>query len=352
MEDNTVPRISPESFVKFSDDDRCRVSRSRVQDFLDRGLMSQGDTIFENSTDLSKDLLKQWITERISKSAVNVPQPLSTVLFDIIAFHAFYPFPIILGSEQQVQVDQDGFVRAICLLTLSPAPRYGPNSSFSAARHGRYSGTWGPYCGWYIALRGRDASDFRRRIFRCLATPLLTPGESRPVGGARCTMIEVPRFAYYEEVPQDEGEEEEVPEIIVVEGEKETEVDVVDVLSECPPEVDRLTANPFRESYRLVLPSLPRSSEDLTELGVTTEKLVALVQLHEKVQKEGTERLVCQIQSAGRDGMIGWLEFERLFVGNSEFLAEGLSSISGTFAERRHEDLIYRTTQIGKSIVI
>jgi hypothetical protein len=45
MEDEPSPIISSESFVKFSDNDRCRVSRGRVQGFLDRGLMSQGDTV-------------------------------------------------------------------------------------------------------------------------------------------------------------------------------------------------------------------------------------------------------------------------------------------------------------------
>lgn len=309
--------------------------------------------------DLSEHLLKQWIIKQISKSDVNVPQPLSSVLFGIFAFHAIYPFPLTHGHGQQVQIDQDGFVRAMCLLTLSPAPRYGPNGSFSEARHGRYSGTWGQHRGWYIALRGRDASDFRRRMFRCLATPVLIAVESRPVDGAMCTMIEVPRFTYYEPVPQDEGEEEEVHEIIVVEGEQETEVDVVDVLSECPPEVDALTANPFRESYRLVLPTLPRYGDDLTELCVKRESLVALVQLYEEVQEEkaGTGDLVSQIESVGRDGVIGWSEFERLLAENSvsasghdvggisvtnahgqEFLADGLARIFGAFAKRRHEN--------------
>ncbi|KAF3053797.1 hypothetical protein E8E11_008043 [Didymella keratinophila] len=268
---------------------------------------------------ISADLLKQRIIKRSSESDNNVSQPLSTVLFDILAFHAFYPFPIPCGSEQQVQIDQDGFVRAICLLMISPAPRYGPNGSFSEARYGRYSGTWGPYRGWYIVLRGRDAGDFRRRMFRCLATPLLTPVESRPVDGARFS--------------QDEAEEEEGPEIIVVEDEEEMEVDVVDVLSECPPEVDTLTANPFRESYRLVLSRLPRHSGDLMELCVKIESLVKLVQLCGEVQKEGMESLVYEIESVSRDGVIGWPDFEHLLAKYSEVLADGLLSIFGAFAK-------------------
>ena len=273
--------------------------------------------------DLSEHLLKQWIIKRVSESNVNVSQPLSTVLFNILAFHAFYPFPLTHEPEQQVQIDQDGFVRAICLLVLSPAPRYGPNGSFSEARHGRYSGTWGPHRGWYIALRGRDAGDFRRRMFRCLANPLLTPVESRPVDGARCTMIELPRFAYYKSVQRDEGEEEEGPEIIVVEEEQETEVDIVDVLSECPPEMDTLTANPFRESYRLVLPNLPRHSNDLMELCVKTESLVKLMQICGEVQKEGRESLVYEMESMGKDGVIGWPDFEYLLAKDSVSVSSG-----------------------------
>jgi hypothetical protein len=52
MEDELAPILSSESFVKFSDNDRCRISRGRVQDFLDRGLMSQGDTVSTRSAGL------------------------------------------------------------------------------------------------------------------------------------------------------------------------------------------------------------------------------------------------------------------------------------------------------------
>jgi len=86
----------------------------------------------------------------------------------------------------------------------------------------------------------------------------------------------------------------------------------VDVLSECPPEVDTLTANPFRESYRLVLPKLPKHSDDLMELCVKTESLATLVQLCGEVQKEGTESLVYEIDSVSRDGVIRWPDFEHL----------------------------------------
>jgi hypothetical protein len=51
MEYEHPPIINSETFVKFSDNDRCRVSRSRVQDFLDRGLMSQGDLVLAASTE-------------------------------------------------------------------------------------------------------------------------------------------------------------------------------------------------------------------------------------------------------------------------------------------------------------
>lgn len=273
--------------------------------------------------DLSEHLLKQWIIQRLPKSNVDVSQPLSTVLFNILAFHAFYPFPLTHEPEQKAQIDQDGFVRAICLLVLSPAPRYGPNGSFSEARHGRYSGIWGPHRGWYIALRGRGAGDFRRRMFRCLANPPLIPAKSRSVDGATCTTVEVPRFAYNESLQRDENEEEEGPEIVVVEDEQETEVDVVDVLSECPPEVDTLTANPFRESYRLVLPNLPRHNGDLMELCVKTESLIKLVQICGGAQKEGRKSLAYEVESMGKDGVIEWPDFEHLLAKYSVSVSSG-----------------------------
>lgn len=35
--------ISSDSFTKYGLNDRCRISKARVQEFLDEGLMSQGE---------------------------------------------------------------------------------------------------------------------------------------------------------------------------------------------------------------------------------------------------------------------------------------------------------------------
>lgn len=36
--------VSSDGFAKYGNNERCRVSKERVQDFLDRGLMSQGES--------------------------------------------------------------------------------------------------------------------------------------------------------------------------------------------------------------------------------------------------------------------------------------------------------------------
>jgi hypothetical protein len=85
-------------------------------------------------------------------------------------------------------IDENGFVRAICLLTLS-AQRYGPKFPIATSR--MYFGEWGLHDGWYVAIRGKDASDIRRRLFRRIATP-----DNTRVN--HCTTIPVPRFMWYE----------------------------------------------------------------------------------------------------------------------------------------------------------
>lgn len=124
-------------------------------------------------------------------------------------------------------------------------------------------------------------------------------------------MVSVPRFVYYEPVPEGEVDEDDVgTETVVVEEEREVEVGVVDVLSECPPEEDRLTANPFRESYRVALPSLPRYKEDLIRLFVPTARLVELMELVQKVQAGATTDWAATIERFGSDGKVGWREFD------------------------------------------
>jgi hypothetical protein len=137
----------------------------------------------------------------------------------------------------------------------------------------------------------------------------------------------------------------------VAEDESESSIDIVDVLSECPPEADRLTANPFRASYRIVLPSLPKQIEDISALSIPTTKLVALVKLAQEVQRESISDVVTSIEKLGIDGKVEWekydsaiseqsvsygygmevSEYRRANMYEQELIADGLSTIFKTF---------------------
>lgn len=244
------------------------------------------------------------ITEKLLSLGLYGSPDASELLFDICSSYAFFPFPKTYDGSGQLKIDKDGFLRAMCLLTLSPAPRHGPD--FSAATHRCYSGNWGPHRGSYIALRGSDAGDFRRRLFRSLAIP---DSDSTNHG----TNIPVPRFMWYETVEEGSGAEEELSkQVVVTEDESELSIDIVDVLSECPPDSDTdiRTANPFRESYRILLPSLPQHTGDLSVLYIPTTRLVELVKLAQDIQQESTGDLVARIERLGSDGKVGWNTFD------------------------------------------
>jgi hypothetical protein len=246
------------------------------------------------------------IAERLSGSGVTVSSDEGALLFDICTSHAFFPFPIMRDASGTPQIDEDGFVRAICLLTLS-AQRYGPKFPIATSRLN--SGEWGPHDGWYVAVRGKDASDIRRRLFRSIATPDRTCVSN-------CTTIPVPRFMWYEgEVYTEDskGEDWDGQQTIVAEDESEVSMDIVDVLSECPIDHDKMIGNPFRESYRMVLPSLPERTDDLSVLSVPTAKVVALVQLAQRVQPGSTENLVATIEDLLIYGNLDWGTFNSVF---------------------------------------
>jgi hypothetical protein len=138
--------------------------------------------------------------------------------------------------------------------------------------------------------------------------------------------------------------------MVVAENESELSIDIVDVLSECPPESDTLTMEPFRESYRTVLPSLPQQTDDLSVLFIPTARLVTLIRLVQGVQLETTEDLVASIEKLGSDGKISWKTFDSAMSEHSvsclsenfgscwianiyeqELIADGLSKIFQTF---------------------
>jgi hypothetical protein len=107
-----------------------------------------------------------------------------------------------------------------------------------------------------------------------------------------------------------DSEDDSGQQFIVAEDESESSIDIVDVLSECPPEADRLTANPYRESYRIALPPLPKQIEDISALSIPTTKLVALVKLAQEVQRESIADVVTSIEKLGIDGKVEWEKYD------------------------------------------
>ncbi|KAI1774257.1 hypothetical protein F4818DRAFT_442415 [Hypoxylon cercidicola] len=350
--------FSSDSFEKYADNDRCRVSKERVKDFLDRGLMTQ-DGVYQRYTETLSDKLsstygpsvvgnirqsfrqlrdpatrylspmafKRLFAERLSGSEVGTSLVAPVLLLDILTSHAFHPFPPPHVDSGLPQIDENAFLRAVSLLILTPARR--TKSKFRSAIHSMYGGTWGPHRGWYVAVRGKDARDFRRRVFRSLATP-----DSSHINTGTVTTISVPRFEWLG-FRKDGSDPEDDPtqQFVVVEDETEASIDILDVLSESPPEEDTLTMNPFRESYRLVLPSLPKRTDDLSSLCIPTTKLVALLKLIQQTQRENAEDLVTSVEEVGSDAKVGWEGFETVMSGYSELLADGIANIFRLFTE-------------------
>ncbi|KAI1370100.1 hypothetical protein F4677DRAFT_439289 [Hypoxylon crocopeplum] len=350
--------FSSDSFEKYADNDRCRVSKERVKDFLDRGFMTQ-DGVYQRYTEtlseklnsaygpsvagnirrsfrklrdpatgyLSPMAFKHLFAERLSGLEVGNSLDAPALLLDILTSHAFYPFSPPYVDSGLPQIDENAFLRAVSLLILAPARR--TKSKFRSAIHSMYGGTWGPHRGWYIAVRGKDASDFRRRLFRSLATP-----DDSNINTRTVTTIPVPRFEWLG-FRKDGSDPEDDPtqQFVVVEDETEASIDILDVLSESPPEKDTLTMNPFRESYRLVLPSLPKRTDDLSSLCIRTTKLVALLKLIQQTQRENTEDLVTSVEEVGSDAKVGWEGFETVMSEYSELLADGIANIFHLFTE-------------------
>lgn len=143
--------------------------------------------------------------------------------------------------------------------------------------HVYYSGTWGAHRGRYVARHGKGAVVSRRRVFQSLAI-------SDSTSTKHATRVSVPRITYFERVLEREaGEEDFGMETITVEEEKEVEVDVVDLLSECPPKEDWMMANLSSERYRFVPRRMARHNEDLSGIFIPTSRLVGLMQVIQAV---------------------------------------------------------------------
>lgn len=292
--------------------------------------------------DIAKERFELAIKQTLPAQFLTDPVGLST-LFDILTWHAVFPFPVppTPATSNSLPISEDGFLRAICLLTRDPPPRYAPQFS-EPAIHGMLTGTYGgpngDY-GWLLINRGKDGRDFRRRLFRCLAEPVQ---EDTAHGDTTPTTIPIPRFITnlppQDDTPvsdtQDNGgdggndndDEEATQQLVITANETERTIDLQDVLSEYPPETDPLSANPLRESYAPVANSLPHFTHDLKELSVPREKLRSLVRvlvpLAEPVPsgEAGLGGLVAarlNHDDGGEEGCVTWEEFDVLVEGAS-----------------------------------
>ncbi|KXX77834.1 hypothetical protein MMYC01_206977 [Madurella mycetomatis] len=357
IESDTV--MSSESYDKLEPDDKQRSSIKEVQDFLNRGLITQR-AVYQRFTEALSEGLATYYPDRpdeasnirqafhqlqipaISKerfeSAIRekFPGQVSTdttglaALIDILIWHAAFPFPLTCTVSGTPFMDEDAFFRAICLLTRDPTPRYGP--SFSSAAHRLHTGTWGSHDGWLVGARGKDGQDFRRYLFRSLAEPM----GSQAVADTP-TKIPVPRFIMYQYREPDDDEPCQI--ITVKVDEEERSVDLQDILSEYPPEVDPLTANPLREAYWVALDSLPRQPHDLAELSVPTAKLISLLKLLYDLEDEapsgeeavGADLMTLAQELSDEPSHTGWPKFDALLSSQTERIANALSRVFSIF---------------------
>ncbi|KAK8113295.1 hypothetical protein PG984_013821 [Apiospora sp. TS-2023a] len=287
---------------------------------------------------------------------------ISELGLDVLIWHASFPFPPALEPPGSCDgIDQSSFTRAVCLLALRSVPGYGGRKRWGTwfpanPFHAGFGGYWGPHHGSYVSKRGKGASDFMRRIFRSLAAyhdDDATDPRANGTGKAE-TPIPVLRFMYRVQLPKneegtkaedeedEEDEEPEIQEFAIMESEPEVTIDIQDVMSECPPEEDRLTANPFRESYSLALPGLPHPEHDLTELRVPVSKVSALLTLAKQLNATGQhsgqgegeiddpEALIGRL--SGKTSL-GWEEFQTNMRGYEDMIADALAKMVGLLVE-------------------
>lgn len=138
-------------------------------------------------------------------------------------------------------------------------------------------------------------------------------------------MIPVPRLTW--SVPredQDPEDYESYQQYIVMQPEDERSIDALDALTHYPPESDRLTTDPFRENYKSRMDHLPRQPYHLSDMHVSSAKLVSLLGLLVDFsqsrapprRKEGVSAasLMALVDALnGEPSHIGWERFDELF---------------------------------------
>ncbi|KAK8031362.1 hypothetical protein PG990_001096 [Apiospora arundinis] len=368
--------ISAESFDKFGVDERRQTSFDRVQAFVDRGLMTK-DAVLERFTErlalhapalpniknafqqLKDDHTEYLSNAKLRDSVNNVVASIGPwqssdivglLLFDILSWHATFPFPSASESGIHDAIDESSFVRAVCLLLLDNLPGYGPKrlgkTFHENPKHRIYSGELGPHDGFLVANRGKGANDFMRRIFRSLAV-VIDETAAAAKAMREETTISVPRFSMFRPLSPEEMEDEErFPDgrhVVIVENEREITVDVQDVVSDCPPGEDRKTANPLRESYSLALPALPHAEHDLSELWVPSLKVAALLTLCKNLGvpesppsagRRSSTDLMALIEKLSAGTNLGWEDFRTTLRGYEELIANALAKTAGLLIRR------------------
>ena len=107
--------------------------------------------------------------------------------------------------------------------------------------------------------------------------------------------------------------------VLVTMAEDERCIDLQDVLSECPPEEDRLTLNPLRESYETVLSTLPQQPLCLHEMEIPRSNLASLFNILNASNVNGGnghEQDLLSVSDYTNSSSVSWQEFDSILSKN------------------------------------
>lgn len=221
-----------------------------------------------------QEKLKQRLSEALAAPNDLEVSNAVAVLADIFNWHSSFPFPTLYISKDDSlpAIDQPGFVRAVGLLTLDPPLFNCPNVT-GPASHSGSGGFTAEAPGFSVTLithRGKDGQDYRRRLFRSLASPKAGSADSVPF------FLTVPRLVLRPEHPE---EERDGGSVWYMTKEDERYVDLLDVLAETVPGCRKPMPNPTRAAFELALPVLQKYEMSLSGLHVPWKKMEAFVRL-------------------------------------------------------------------------
>lgn len=225
-------------------------------------------------SDLDQRKLKGFLDDVLDAFGISDIPDAVDALVRIFNWHAAYPFPIEFsqGPGSPPAVDEAAFTRAVALLSLEPRVTSAPRFSETDI-HGISTVINNPDVGVdFITLRGRDAQDFRRWLFRSLSGPKQESNNCQPV------LVPVPRVILTPR-PRIADESYNDRKIWYMTSEDERCIDLVDMLADTMPGCQGVFPRPTRDACELALPSLPRHELALSELSIHLDKLDALVKL-------------------------------------------------------------------------